>query len=227
MGTGVEVQNPTEQELEVQKPTEQELEVQKPAEQEIEACYPKLEAQKKRSLLYKIQLMAVWGLLIVGIGLDFMLKLRLPGYPKLHWNLLLAMWLIVFEFGIMRQFKPGTGSAGKVSMLVLITIAGWCVTAYFFGFMKITIDLVVPCALAATIAVNFVLAMIDKNGNTMACLLSGLAMGVVPGVFCLFAQRKMPLAWTVCLMLSIVLLAGAVIFRGRAVAAEFRRRFHI
>ena len=110
---------------------------------------------------------------------------------------------------------------------MLITIAGWCVTAYFFGFMKITIDLVVPCALAATIAVNFVLAMIDKNGNTMAYLLSGLAMGVVPGVICLFAQRKMPLAWAVCLMLSIVLLAGAVIFRGRAVAAEFRRRFHI
>ena len=76
------------------------------------------------------------------------------------------MWLMGFEFGIMRQFKPGTGSAGKVTMLVLITIAMWCVTAYYLGFMKITIDLVVPSALTATSIANFVLAMIDKNGNT-------------------------------------------------------------
>ncbi|MBP5461246.1 MAG: hypothetical protein J6Y20_03890 [Lachnospiraceae bacterium] len=190
-------------------------------------CYPKFEAQKKRSLLYKIQLLLAWGVLIVGIGLDFMVGLRLPGYPKLHWSLLLAMWLMVIEFGIMRQFKPGTGSAGKVTMLVLITIATWCVTAYFFGFMKTTIDLVVPCALAATITANFVLAMIVKNGNTMAYLLSGLIMGVVPSVICFFARDKMPLAWAICLMVSVVLFAGAVIFKGRAVAAELRRRFHV
>jgi len=192
-----------------------------------EPCYPKFETQKKRSLFYKIQLSCVWGLLIVGIGLDFMVGLRLPGYPDLRWSLLLAMWLIVFEFGIMRQFKPGTGSAGKVTMLVLITIAMLCVTAYFFGFMKITIDLVVPCALAATIIANFVLAMIDKNGNTMSYLLSGVFLGVVPSVICYFVRNQMPLAWVICLLVCVVLFAGAVIFRGRAVAAEFQRRFHL
>ena len=190
-------------------------------------CYPKFEAQKKRSLIYKIQLFLAWGLLIVGLGLDFMVGLRLPGYPKLHWSLLLAMWLMVFEFGIMRQFKPGTGSAGKVTMLVLLAIAGWCVTAYFFGFMKITVDLVIPSALAAMITANFVLALIDKNGNTMAYLLSGLFVGVVPSVIFYFVRAEMPLAWAVCLMVSVVLFAGAVIFRGRAVAEEFRRRFHV
>ncbi|MBR4813153.1 MAG: hypothetical protein IKZ69_04535 [Lachnospiraceae bacterium] len=190
-------------------------------------CYPKFEAQKKRSIIYKIQLFLAWMLLIVGIGLDFMVGLRLPGYPKLHWSLLLAMWLMVVEFGIMRQFKPGTGSAGNVTMLVLLTIAGWCVTAYFFGFMKITVDLVIPSALAAMITAHFVLAMIDRNGNTMAHLLAGLLLAVVSGVICYFTKTKMPLAWAVCLMVSVVLFAGAVIFRGRAVAAELRRRFHI
>ena len=192
-----------------------------------EPCYPKFEAQRKRSLFYKIQLFVVWGLLIAGIGLDFMVGIRIPGFPELHWSLLLAMWLMGFEFGIMRQFKPGTGSAGKVTMLVLITIAMWCVTAYYLGFMKITIDLVVPSALAATIIANFVLAMIDKNGNTMSYLLSGLLMGVVPSVILYFVRAKMPIAWAVCLMVSVILFAGAVIFKGRAVAAELQRRFHV
>ena len=192
-----------------------------------EPCYPKFEAQKKQSLYYKLQLAIVWGLLIVGVGLDFLVRLRLPGYPDLHWSLIWAMWLIGFEFGIMRQFKPGTGSAGKVTMMVLITIVMLCVTAYFFGFLKITVDLVVPIALAATITANFVLALIDKNGNTMVYLISGLFMGFVPGVICYFVSDKMPIAWAVCLIVSVILFAGAVIFRGRAVADEFQRRFHL
>lgn len=190
-------------------------------------CYPKFEAQKKQSLYYKLQLAIVWGLLIVGIGLDFLVGLRLPGFPDLHWSLISAMWLIGFEFGIMRQFKPGTGSAGKVTMMALITIVMWCVTAYFFGLMKITADLVVPAALAATVTANFVLALLDKNGNTMSYLLTAMLMGIVPGVISYFVSDKMPIAWAVCLMVSIILFVGAVIFRGRAVAAEIQRRFHI
>ena len=189
--------------------------------------YPKFEAQKKRSLFYKIHLSVAWGLLIVGIGLDFLVGLRLPGFPSLHWGLLLAMWLMVLEYGIMRRFKPGSGSAGKVTMLIFVTIVMWCVTAYFLGFMKVTIDLVVPIALAAIIAADFVLTMIDKNGNMMSYLLTGVLMGVVPSVICYFVMDDMPLAWAICLMISIILFAGAVIFRGRAVAAEFQRRFHV
>ena len=192
-----------------------------------EPCYPKFEKKKKQSLYYKLQLAIVWGLLIVGIGLDFLVGLRLPGFPNLHWSLISAMWLIGFEFGIMRQFKPGTGSAGKVTMMVLITIVMWCVTAYFFGLMKITLEMVVPIVLAATVTANFVLALLDKNGNTMSYLLSAMLMGIVPGVISFFASEKMPIAWAVCLMVSIILFVGAVIFRGRAVAAELQRRFHI
>ena len=189
--------------------------------------YPKFEAQKKRSFFYKMQLLIVWGLLIVGVGLDLMVGLRLPGFPDLHWSLLLAMWLIGLEFGIMRQFRPGTGSAGKVSMMVMITILMWCVTAYFFGFMKITVDLVVPVVIAATITADFVLALLDKNGNTLIYLLPALLLGIVPSVICFFVSDKMPLAWSICLMVSIILFAGIIIFRGRAVAAEFQRRFHL
>lgn len=190
-------------------------------------CYPEFEAKKKRSLFYKIQLLAAWALLITGLGLDFLVGLRLPPFPDLHWSLLLGLWLAAVEFSVMRQFKPGTGSAGKVTKLVLTAAVSWCVTAYFLGFMKVTVDLVLPCALGAVITANFVLALIDKNGNTMSYLLSGMFMVAVSGVICFFVMAKMPLAWVICLIVSVVLLAATVIFRGRAVAAEFQRRFHL
>ena len=137
------------------------------------------------------------------------------------------MWLIGFEFGIMRQFKPGTGSAGKMTMMVIITIAMWCVTSYFFGLLKITVDIVVPVVLAATIIANFVLALIDKKWNTMVYLISGFFMGIVPSVICFFVSDKMPIAWAVCLMVSVILFAGSIIFKGRALSNEFQRRFHL
>ncbi|MBR6307409.1 MAG: hypothetical protein IKR39_02275 [Lachnospiraceae bacterium] len=192
-----------------------------------EPYFPKLEAQKKRSILYKLQLFFVWVVLIVGVGLDFMVGLRLPSYPNLHWSVLLAMWLVTFEFGIMRQFKPGFGSAGKVTMLTFITIALWCVTAHYFGFMQVTLDIAVPSALAAVIITNFVLVMIDKNGNTMSYLLSALLLGVVPSVVQFFVRDSMPLAWSICTMISVVLFAGALVFRGKAVIAELQKRFHV
>ena len=189
--------------------------------------FPKLEAQQKRSFFYKLQLFIVWIILIVGIGLDFMLGLRLPSFPNLHWSLILAMQLVAFEFGIMRQFKPGTGSARKVTMMVLIILALLSVTAYFFGFLKLTLDLIVPIVLTGTIIANFVLAMVDKQGNTMAYLLSGLLFGVIPSIILYIVRQEMPLAWTICMLVSVILLVGAIIFKGKSVAAEIQKRFNI
>ena len=192
-----------------------------------EAYYPRLEAQKKRSLYYKIQLFIVWVILIVGIGLDFMFGLRLPGFPDLHWSLLLAMWLVAVEFGFMRQFRPGTGSARKVTLIVLITLVALPITARYLNFFDITMDLIVPIILTGTIIANFVLVMIDKHGNTMAYLLSGLLLGVIPSIVLYFKRESMPLAWSICLIVSVILLVGAVIFKGRSVAAEIQRRFNV
>ena len=127
----------------------------------------------------------------------------------------------------MRQFKPGTGSARKVTMMVLIILALLSVTAYFFGFLELTLDLIVPIVLTGTIIANFVLAMVDKQGNTMAYLLSGFLFGVIPSIILYFVRQNMPIAWIICMLVSLILLVGAIIFKGKSVAAEIQRRFNV
>lgn len=185
------------------------------------------EAYKTQSLFYKLQLFAAWVVLIVALGLDFVLKLRLPGYPDLHWSLLLAMWLMVIEFGIMRRFKPGRGSAGKVTAIVLITLACLLVTASYLNFFDVTLQFIVPIVLTAMIVADFVLAMVDKHNNNMAYLLTGLLIGVLPSLGYFLIHWRLTVTWTILLIVSVVLLAGVIIFKGRAVAAEFQRRFNI
>jgi len=192
-----------------------------------ENYFPRLEEQKKRTIFYKIQLFIAWVILIVGVGLDFMIGLRLPTFPDLHWSLLLAMWMVAIEFGIMRQFKPGTGSAGKVTIPVLITLSLLLITAHYLRFFDITADLVVPIILAVMIVADFVLAMLDKYGNTMAFLLTGVLIGAIPSLIRFIIWGTLPLPWTICMIISVVLFAGTVIFKGKPMAEELRRRFNV
>ena len=191
------------------------------------AYFPVQDTMKFRSFLYKLQLFIVWVVIIACLGLDFLVYLRLPGLPELHWSLLVAMWLVAFEFLIMRQFKPGMGSARKVTMMVLIILAMLSVTAYFLGFLQITLDLIVPVVITGAVIANFVLAMVDKNGNAMAYLLSGLLCGVIPSIVLFIVKDRMPVAWMVCMIVSLVLFAGVIIFKGRLVAGELQRRFNV
>ncbi len=192
-----------------------------------EAYFPKQLAQQRRSLFYKFQLFTVWVLAIVGLGVDFLFHVRITSYPDIHWSLILMMWLFAFEFGIMRQFKPGTGSARKVTSMVFLTLIMFAVTAYFFDFFWLALDWVIPIVIIASTIANFVLALIDKKGNTMAYLLSNLLVGVIPYIILYIRHKSTPVAWIICLIASVIFFIGAIIFKGTTVAKELQRRFYV
>ncbi len=189
--------------------------------------FPEKTTLQFRSLLYKLQMFIVWVLIISGLGLDFLIGLRFPSFPALHWSLVIAMWLIAFEFGIMKQFRPGTASARTVTIMVFLILALLLVTSYFFDFMWLTRDWIVPIAIAATLVVNFILTMLDKQGNAITYLLTCLVFGLIPFWVMYILKKDMPITWGICLIVSITVLAGAIIFKGRTVAKEFQKRFHI
>ncbi len=192
-----------------------------------DAYFPKITTLQLKSFLYKLQLFIIWIIVIAALGIDFLFDVKIPPFVTVHWSLILAMWLIVFEFGIMRQFKRGTGSARKVTMMMFIILLMLFVTAYFFGFLRFTLDWITPCAITGTMIANFVLAMIDKRGNAMVYLLTNLLVGVLPYIVIHFSRREVPATWIICMLMSIILFVGAVIFKGRSVAAEIRRRLNL
>lgn len=192
-----------------------------------EPYFPKQTNQQRRSLYYKIQLFVVWVLAIAGLSAEFLFNFKIPGFPKVHWSLLFFLWLFAFEFGIMRQFKPGTGSARKVTSMAFIILVLLVITSYFFNFWRFTLGWVVPITIIGDIIANFVFAMIDKQGNTMSYLLTNLLVGIVPYIILYFLGKETPIPWIACLILSVILFIGAVIFKGRMVLNEIQRRFNI
>ncbi|MBO4415401.1 MAG: hypothetical protein J5824_05400 [Lachnospiraceae bacterium] len=192
-----------------------------------DAHFPLNTTLKFRSFLYKLHIFIIWAVMIVGIGLDFLFGLRIPPFPELHWSLILAMWLMTSEYAIVRQFRLGTGSARKVTMMVFIILIMLLITAHYFDFMWLAWGWMVPIVLTAMIAADFVLVLLEKQGNAMAYLLSGQLLGLIPCIVLYFREDKMQPAWMICMIVTVVLFAGVIVFKGRSVAKEVRRRFNL
>lgn len=191
------------------------------------AVFPRQTILQIQSFFYKLQSFIVWTLMIVALGLDFLFDLKpFPGFT-FHWSLILLMWMMAFEFGIMRLFKKGFSSSRILTIFVMIVLIMICITAYYFRILPYVLDWVAPIVLIGTMTANFVLAMIDKSGNSMVYLLSNVLVGVLPYISLYLLGRDCPMAWVVALMVSVIFFVGAIIFKGREVVSEIQRRLNM
>lgn len=187
--------------------------------------FPKQTTLQVQSFFYKLQLFLVFTVVILSLGLDFLYHVTFGA--SFHWSLLVAMWLIAFEFGIMRLFKKGAGSSRILTLFVIIVLVMLMMTAYYMGFLNFTVNWIVPIAIMATLVANFILTMVDKNGNAMVYFLSNVLFGAVPYVVIYFRQRECPITWIASLLVSIILFVGAIIFKGRSVLSEIEKRYNV
>ena len=191
------------------------------------SIFPKQELLKKRSFLYKIQLFVAVVAIIAAVALDFLFGVRIGSFTELHFSLLLLMWIAVTEFEVTRQLSSGTGSSRKITAFVLAASIMLMITAYYFDILWLVFDWIVPLALAAAMAANFVLAFLDKQGNSMAYLLTILFVGMLPFAVLCFRHKEAPLCWMICTIAGAVLFAGLFIFKGREAMREIRRRLSL
>ncbi|QFJ54575.1 DUF6320 domain-containing protein [Pseudobutyrivibrio xylanivorans] len=189
--------------------------------------FPTQTILKLQSFFYKLQLFIVWIIIITSIGLDFFFGLPLYPSCKFHWSLLIIMWLLAFEFTIIRLFKKGMNASRVLSISVVLVMIMLGITAYYVGFLKIFVYWVLPNVVMATMVANFVFSMLDKSGNAMVYLLTNLLIGILPYIAFYVLKRNCPLEWIICLLVSFALFVGAIIFRGREVVNEIQRRLSV
>ena len=124
-------------------------------------------------------------------------------------------------------FKKGISSSRIMTLFVFIVLVMLGITAYYVGFFPLVTEWVAPIVVMGTLIANFVLAMLDKNGNAMVYLLTNLVVGILPYIVFYFLERDCPIAWIVCLLISVILFVGAIIFKGREVVGEIQRRLNV
>ncbi|MCI7557229.1 MAG: DUF6320 domain-containing protein, partial [Lachnospiraceae bacterium] len=101
------------------------------------------------------------------------------------------------------------------------------ITGRLLDFLYPIATYVAPYTIAALLLTNLILALIDKKGNALVYLLGNILMGMIPYVIYKLMKMTVPLSWTICLTVSVVVLLGICIFRGRSVKSELEKRLNM
>ncbi|HCM92281.1 MAG TPA: hypothetical protein DIS78_06935 [Lachnospiraceae bacterium] len=177
---------------------------------------------KAQAFLYKLQLFIVLAAIVVGLSLDFLLELN----NGTHYSLIIAMWLIVFEFDLSRNIKRSFIIARTISVTVLHICILLLITGRYYGFFDLTAYLLVPILLGAVLIANTIFSLIDTTENALVYLLSTILVIVIVYSVMKAGRITTGLTWDICLMTSVVSLIGIIIFKGRKVSNEVRKRIN-
>ncbi|MCR5847448.1 MAG: hypothetical protein K6G75_04950 [Lachnospiraceae bacterium] len=196
--------------------------------------WPKIKLKtRKRYKAFKIVLFSVIAIIIINLAVDFLFL----NIEHLSWSPIVVIWLLglgwLVEFIIRKHYN-----LLKTLFLSMITVSLLCMCTELFvysawelpKFPAITPEYIIPGLCSANIIAYFVLSFIDKHfiEHSMIFMFLNILVGVIPWIVLLFVRNgHPPFAWSVCLVVNCLALAGLAVFKGRTVISEFKKRFHM
>lgn len=184
--------------------------------------WPSPSGLKARAFIYKLQLFLVLATIAVGVSLDYLLNLN----NGTHYSFVIALWLIIFELQLHSNMRRIFVISRTVSFGILYSALLLLITGYWFGFFDITAYIIVPIMLGAALIANLTFSMIDTTENALVYLLGNILLVIVVYTSLRIRHIEVGLVWTICLMVSLVSLIGIIIFKGRKVSDEIRKRMN-
>ena len=159
------------------------------------------------------------------LAVDFLLQ----DGVHLHWSLA-VLAAAVAALCLLRALLLGSRNAPKLLFQILVgasALVFFC--DKFFGLGDVSVEWIVPVLCSVTLLLNFLFSFINRRftENGLIYLLLNMAVGIAPYLAFSLLGSRTPIAWGVCLVISIVTFIGLVIFRGRDLRGEFERRFHL
>lgn len=159
------------------------------------------------------------------LAVDFLLQ----DGVHLHWSLA-VLAAAVAALCLLRALLLGSRNAPKLLFQILVgasALVFFC--DKFFGLGDVSVEWIIPVLCSVTLLLNFLFSFINRRftENGLIYLLLNMAVGIAPYLAFSLLGSRTPIAWGVCLVISIVTFIGLVIFRGRDMRGEFERRFHL
>ena len=185
--------------------------------------WPPIKRLKVKTFLYKLQAFLVLAAVIICLALDFLMDVR----GESHWSIVALIWGLGIE-GMVRHFiRRRLSAAAIVTDIALAITVLLLLTGRLLDFLYPITTYVAPYTVAALLLTNLILALIDKKGNALVYLLCNILMGMIPYAIYRLMKIDVPLSWTICLTVSVLVLLGICIFRGRSVKSELEKRLNM
>lgn len=180
---------------------------------------------KKKSMVYRIQLFASVAIMIICLFLDHVIGLS----GKIHWSNISAFSIIIIQFVLKKlMHRHNVNLYYYLFNLSMSAIFILMIISHYLDFWDFSFSFILPSLLMLLFGSLFALGFIDKTGNGMTYLLAAICGGIIaPAVVLKFFAPDFVMLWQICLMLSLILLTGTIIFKGNKALNELHKRFHM
>ena len=193
--------------------------------------WPRIYPDTRRRKAFKIVSFCVISICIISLAMDYLfLKTE-----HLSFSPVVLAWMLVTGWLLEVVLKKHYNIL-QTMFVSMLTISFLCeFTELFIHFAwdvpyrEITLGYIIPIACSACLIADFVLSFVDRKftEHSMIYTFLFILVGVVPWLALLFIQGEPPLTWSVCMVINVLAFVGLIVFRGRTVIAEFKKRFHM
>lgn len=172
-----------------------------------------------------IRIMAFISISVAGICLAVNLAFPFGGWWCLFVIAGLACLWLSASFAVIKRRNIPKGIVWQVFILSLLAI-GW---DHFTGKHGWSVNYVVPLLCTCTILSMMVVGKIMKLkvADYLVYLILNILFGTIPLLFLLLQWANVRWPSLLCITISLLSLAGLIIFRGNSLWAELQRRTHL
>ena len=187
--------------------------------------YPRVEPELRRfSLAYKIVAFVLLTAAVVCVAID----LLGPDTP-VHWSIPVVLG-VVGVLVLLRAMMRRRRNAPKLLFQTLVLVSVVLVLCdWATGWHRFSVDYAVPILCTTALVLNSIFAYINRHftENGLVYLLLNIVVGALPYLAFFLSPEEAPLAWTICLIVSIITCLSLIIFKGRDLWTELQKRLHL
>ncbi|MCL1832710.1 MAG: DUF6320 domain-containing protein [Oscillospiraceae bacterium] len=176
----------------------------------------------KHIFLYRMLQLCSFAAVVIAIAVNYVLG----GH---RWSLfavagVACMWLGLIV-GVRKRHNILKNLAYQMNIVCLLAV-WWDL---FTGWRGWSIDYVIPITFMSVIAATTILVRVLKvqTDDFIIYLVLLIFYGIIPSVFIVTGLCTITIPSMSCVAVSLISLAALLIFEGRNMAAELRRRFHL
>ena len=182
--------------------------------------FPSVPKERKRYIFYKAQLLIFWCAFLVIILVTLIADHR-NFFGK---SFLVLIWLVIGEITFTSIYRSHAYIPGIIFRCAIAGMLTLGISSYWYP----AVIPIIPSPLIPLIVLNFVAALGGKDTNVVICFMANLGAIVFSWVVVVLILKDTHiLVWQISFLTGFLTLVGILVFRGRTLFSELKKRLHM
>lgn len=182
--------------------------------------FPVIPRERKRYIFYKVQLFIFWA----AFAAVFILSLILDYRSFFGKTFLVLIWLVIGEVTFTSIWRSHDYIPGIIFRCAVAGMLALGLSSLWYP----AVIPIIPSPLIPLLILNFIAGLGGRDTNVVVCFMVNIfAIAFSWIVVVLILKDTHILIWQISFLTGVITLLGILVFRGRTLASELKKRLHL